>query len=689
MNKPKNAPKRQTKKKEQSSYDLLRLSCLTKEISTLLITETTLSNMLQQCLTLFATYIDSELFGIWNFNKDKRTLELESSTGFNTTIGNFYSRITIGSGLVGHVGQVQQPYLTNTLDKDLLISGKELLEKELLEKELLTAFAGYPLIVCRKLIGVLAIFSKKPLLETTFQALLPTIQILALGLEHRQVQQQVSHSNILLNYTQDIAIVIDLEDQIIFWNKTAEKYYGWAMEEVIGKNISDLLYKNSFQQIKAKTVTMQQGRWQGEVNQKQKDGKEIITQNQWTLTNNESGKPISICIVANDITEKKKLASQSIKAQRIEILGTMARGIAHDLNNVFSPIIISTDVLKMRTKDEKSQEILQTLKKVSQQGVELAKQLLTFTRSIEGRFSTIQLRYIVIEISKLIKESFPKSIELHTYTPADTWNISGDFTQIHQVLVNLCDNARDAMPNGGVLTITLENVFINENDAFKYSSVNSKVGYYVVITIADTGIGIAKDVIDKIFDQFFTTKETVKDSGRGLYIAQNIIENHLGFFHVDSELNKGTIFKIYLPAIVSSESTSPEKQEINPLAGKGEMILVVDDEAAISDTIAKTLEAFNYRVITAADGREAITLYLRNRNEIKLVLTDMIMPVMNGVELIKLLQGITPDIKVIITSGGPKSEIDKEIDGLDIKNFLPKPFTAEILLELILVTLKY
>ncbi len=384
---------------------------------------------------------------------------------------------------------------------------------------------------------------------------------------------------------------------------------------------------------------------------------------------------------AEDITEKKQLETQFLRAQRLESLGTMASGIAHDLNNVLTPILGIVELLPLKVSniDEQTQQLLEILSTNTHRGADLVKQILSFTCGVEGKPTNTQVTHLLWEIHKIIRQTFPKTIELSTELPQGLWLIAADATALHQVFMNLCVNARDAMPNGGTLYITAENLEIDENYARMH--LDAKVGSYVVVTIADTGIGIPPNILDRIFDPFFTTKEIGKGTGLGLSTVLGIVKSHRGWIDVQSEVSKGTQFKIYFPATESAEMEAVVNTE--PPLGQGELILVVDDEVAVQEITQATLEAHHYKVMTASDGIEAIALYAEHRHEISVVLIDLMMPELDSITTIRTLSKLNPHIQIIAMSGLATHKSISKTMGEGVQAFLAKPFTALELLNLL------
>jgi len=381
-----------------------------------------------------------------------------------------------------------------------------------------------------------------------------------------------------------------------------------------------------------------------------------------------------------DLTERKKLEQQFFRAQRMESIGTLAGGIAHDLNNVLAPILLSVAVIKSATEDREISALLDTVHHSAQRGAELVRQVLSFARGVEGRHVLVNPLHLLRDLLKVLRETLPPSIDVRLEPKPDLWNISADPTQIHQVFMNLSINARDAMTEGGQLRVKMENVVLD--DTYAAMNIDARPGMYVKITVADTGPGIPPEVRDRIFEPFFTTKEVGKGTGLGLSTTLAIVKSHGGFIHVHSEVGHGTKFKVYLPASTTVVAANIAIVEQGRLPrGNGELIMIVDDEPAIREIAQATLERFGYCVLSAASGAEAVMLFAANRAEIAVVLTDMAMPVMDGPATIVALRSIDPSVRIIGSSGLPSNDGVAKAMGAGIQYFVPKPYTAEMLLK--------
>ncbi|MFW9260048.1 histidine kinase [Nostoc sp. KVJ20] len=373
--------------------------------------------------------------------------------------------------------------------------------------------------------------------------------------QQKQAEQKIREQAALLDVSTDAIVVRNIRNQILFWNKGAQSLYGWKAEEVVGKNVLQLLYKEISPQLEDAYLTvMNTGEWRGELHQLTREGKVIIVESRWTLIRHDNGQPKSILSVNTEITQQKQLEAQLLRSQRLESIGTLAGGIAHDLNNILSPILMSVQLLQRKLPDPQSQQILQTLENNVKRGANLLKQVLSFARGIEGKRTIVQIQPLMAEIEQIIAQTFPNSIICQIDISKNLWYVRGDITQLHQVLINLVVNARDAMPSGGILRIAAENLVIGEHSA--QINIDAKVGSYIAIVVTDTGMGMSSEVQERIFEPFFTTKEVGKGTGLGLSTVLGIIKNHGGFVNVYSQVGRGTQFTVYLPASTSRDTHS-------------------------------------------------------------------------------------------------------------------------------------
>ena len=496
--------------------------------------------------------------------------------------------------------------------------------------------------------------------------------------ERKLAEGRIRQQAALINTASDAIFVCDLNLRILFWNKGAERIYGWTVGEVLGRDLADILYDGDPAEINdGLRIVNDAGVWLTEAKQKTRDGRPIITQRRWTLVRNEMDQPDYILMINTDITERKSAEEHLFRAQRMESIGTLAGGIAHDLNNILSPIMMAIDMLRMNAKDESSIKWLKIMKENAERGAELVRQVLTFARGMAGDRMPVQLKHIVKDLVGVLTQTMPKTVHVSFEVDPELWMISADPTQIHQILMNVCINARDAMPAGGHISIKATNVSIDEN--YARMNIDATPGNYVLLEVNDTGTGMSADVIKRIFDPFFTTKDIGEGTGLGLSTALTIIKSHGGFINVYSEPGKGSRFSIYLPSAETSHDLPADSETLLP-RGKGQLILVVDDEENIRNVAAATLETFGYRSLTAVDGTDALAVYSQHREEIAAVLTDMAMPYMDGLALIRALRKMDPDVKIIAMSGLFSEGQANDLKGLGVEGMIAKPYSAETLL---------
>ncbi|MCB0276910.1 MAG: PAS domain S-box protein, partial [Calditrichaeota bacterium] len=500
----------------------------------------------------------------------------------------------------------------------------------------------------------------------------------------REAEQRIREQAALLDKARDAIMVLNLDENLVYWNRSASRLFGWQREEVLGKSFRSLLVGDELSAFwEAQQATFGEGAWSGELALLNRSGKEVVVESRWTLVRNDAGIPTNILVVNTDVSERKKLEMQFLRAQRMESIGTLASGIAHDLNNVLTPILMAVQLMGQSKLDPDVERRLKTIEKNTMRGAEMVKQVLSFVRGVEGERVTLQPRHLLRELERIIRETFPRSIEVSFFLPRDLWEISGDATQLHQVILNLCVNARDAMPDGGKLHIEAQNLVLDQD--FVRTELDATTGPFVKIAIQDSGTGIAPVVLERIFEPFFTTKDVGKGTGLGLSTVQAIVRSHGGFVQVNSEIGHGSEFCVYLPADADIQLPVQrgEEEETSPWerSGKGETILVVDDEEAIREITSEILEEIGYSVLTAENGAEAVACFSRRQGKIDLVLLDMMMPIMDGNAAISALRNIRPDVKIVAASGFQELPTDEE--KAKVAGFLQKPYSTDSLVQLL------
>ena len=496
---------------------------------------------------------------------------------------------------------------------------------------------------------------------------------------------RVREQAVLLDRAHEAIYVRDMDDRIIYWNEGAVRLFGWSRDEALGRISIELLVPPTQRErfVPERWRLLVDGERQIEMEKMARDGRIVTVRSSASVLCDESGHPESVLVIDSDLTEQRRLEAMFLRAQRLESVGRLAGGIAHDLNNVLQPILSSFTLLEGRVPED-ARPLVEKIADGARRGAALVSQLLTFARGIEGVRSHVEMRHILSDLRRIVRDTFPKSIQIKVRARGELWPLWGDATQLQQVFTNLAVNALDAMPVGGVLIIQAENVVVDE--ALARTHPGARPGDYLVVSVIDTGTGIAPQILDKIFDPFFTTKEVGRGTGLGLSTAITVVKGHGGFITAHSELGQGSTFRVYLPAAEGApamEEMEEPKAATAPIAesGHGKLVLLVDDEEAVRSTTQALLEMFGYRVITAADGLEALGIYSARADEIAVIATDLMMPKMDGAALIGAARKLHPEVKILATSGFDAGALRAGLLDLPSVKFLAKPYSADNLLS--------
>ena len=496
--------------------------------------------------------------------------------------------------------------------------------------------------------------------------------------KREQAERHIRKQAEVLNKARDAIIITDLSGVVSSWNQGAERITGWVSQETLGRPLEDVLGSGGYDALqKAKAFLEKAGDWRGELRLEAKNGRPLVVELGITVIRNDSGEPESRLCIGTDITEKKALEEKFLRVQRLESIGMLASGIAHDLNNVLAPILLAAPMLRDHVSDPADASLITTLEKSVERGAGLVRQILSFARGVGGENQEIQVKHLLRETLSVIEETFPKNIRLKHSAEPSLWPIVGNPTQIHQVLLNLCVNARDAMPDGGTLILRAENCFLDAATAATLEG--AQPGAWVVLHVEDTGTGISLQTLARIWEPFFTTKEAGKGTGLGLATVRGIVENLKGFIVLKTEPGRGTSFRVYLPAAAMSDSKTADSSALSfAIRGHGELILVVDDETQIREAAVATLTHYGYRVLLAKDGTEALALFAAKTDEIALIITDYNMPNLDGGALTKVVHQMNSRVKILAMSGNNDG---RSLHGHSLGHaVMQKPFKGEALL---------
>jgi two-component system cell cycle sensor histidine kinase/response regulator CckA len=492
--------------------------------------------------------------------------------------------------------------------------------------------------------------------------------ISAAKVAERRIREQAD----LINKARDAIVVSDLAGRITLWNQGAERIFGWSEEEVRGRRWAELFGEAG----SAAESRTDDSRSDAEV--RSKDGRRLVIDRRLTVIRDEAGKPVSHLSICTDITERKQLEDQFLRAQRLESIGMLAAGIAHDLNNVLAPILMAAPMLRERTTHPGDLKLIAAMEKSAERGAGLVRQILGFAQGAGGEHRPLQIKHLIREIADVIGETFPKNIRLATHCPNDLWLIKANPTQIHQVILNLSVNARDAMPAGGDLRLSASNALLDEAAAVALEG--GRAGAYVRLEVADTGTGMTPEILARIWEPFFTTKGAGQGTGLGLPTVRGIVQSHNGFMSLATTPGRGTTFQIHLPAEHTVLGAEPGRHPVELPRGQGELVLVVDDEGGVRDLATAILMRHGYRVLAAESGLDALALFVPRSQEISLIVTDLNMPALDGLAFSGIIRRLNPATRILMMSGMDPAAAPGKLGPPKDAPFLPKPFSVPALL---------
>ena len=488
----------------------------------------------------------------------------------------------------------------------------------------------------------------------------------------REARARIEEQAALLDCAQDAILVQKVDGEISYWNHGARRLYGWSREEAVGRNTMDLIVTDREACLFARKQTCAHGEWRGELRHRTNEGREVVVQSSWTLVEDAEAKPKAFLVINTDVTENRLLEAKFLRSQRMESMGMMVGGIAHDLNNMLAPLLMSVDILQRSVEQPELEDMIGTMHKSAKNGAALVKQLLAFARGAEGKHVEVDLHPMLTEFVEFMGKTIKGNVSISISFLKPPPPVRADATQIKQVLMNLCINARDAMPTGGSIKITVDHAELDDNAAKLIPE--AFPGSYVVTSVTDTGEGISPEMMERIFDPFFTTKDSTRGTGLGLATVRGIVKGHGGFITVESEANEGTTFRTYLPVDGARFNEVPSS---TPFASG---ILLVDDEEMVRTTLTLLLKSEGYRVFAAESGEEALGILKSRAADIHLMISDLRMAGMDGCELISAVRNKGHTIPIIALTGSPVVKDKEQLAKLEAR-LLAKPMTRAILLE--------
>ncbi len=510
--------------------------------------------------------------------------------------------------------------------------------------------------------------------------------------DRKKSEENVLYQAMLLRSVTDAIISANKNFNITSWNKSAEKIYGWQAAEVIGKNFHDIVkpeYPYSSREEFNKKFT-EDGFWSGEIVHHHKDGHPVSVYSNVSDVKDSNGSSIGRVSVNHDISAQKKaeaekiaLEDQLLQSQKMEAVGTLAGGVAHDFNNLLTVIQGHAQLMMMDiTESDPNYRELRQIVNASTRAANLTRQLLLFSRKEAMEFKPVNLNQTVGNLQKMLQRLIGEDIQIDTFLTADPWQVNADEGNLEQVIMNMTVNARDAMTQGGKVTIKTENIVLSKAESKIISE--SYSGRFVRLSIEDTGVGISAETIDKIFEPFYSTKEVGKGTGLGLSVVYGIVKKHNGWINVYSEPGQGTIFKIYLPAItVKDQKTEKKISGFQDLTGRGERILLIEDEEGVRNFAVAALRQNGYLTFEAENAVGALEIFKNEKGRFDLILSDVVLPDQNGFQVVGELLAIHGNIPVIMCSGYTEERIKQSIIQEKGFQFLQKPYSVSSLLEVV------
>lgn len=645
-----------------------------------------LRELLQQCAESMVRNLGGVFARIWTLDDQSNVLDLQASAGLYTHIDGQHGRVPVGHLKIGLIAEKRKPHLTNDVLHDPRIS-----DPEWARREGMVSFAGYPLLLEDRLVGVLAMFARKPLSQTTLQALLAVSNLIALGIERKRSDESLGQAQQRLQYvlasSPAILFTLAVEEHRILglsWiSDNLREVLGHGPEEATG---ADWWMANIHPEDCDRVVAeMQeqlfgQGRISHEYRFRHRDGTYRWTRGEIRMNYDSAGRPVEAVGSWADVSEQKQLEEQLRQAQKMEAIGSLAGGVAHDFNNLLTIINGYSEIIQTQlAADSPMRSLAREIGQAGERAASLTRQLLAFSRKQVLYPTVLILNSIVTDTAKMLNRLIGEDVDLDIALEPSLGQVKADAGQIEQVLINLAVNARDAMPRGGKLTIETANTVLDETYTQGYSGLRS--GSYVMMAVTDTGTGMDEATKARIFEPFFTTKEPGKGTGLGLATVFGIVKQSGGHIAVYTELGRGTTFKVYLPRIEVMPGVGVDAPRQQMPAHGTETILLTEDEPGVRALARHVLQLHGYTVLEASQGDKALEIAEEYRGTIHLLVTDVVMPVMSGRQVAERLADIRPGTKILFLSGYTDDAVVRHGVLEAQVAFLQKPFTPGALAQ--------
>ncbi|HKX63642.1 MAG TPA: PAS domain S-box protein, partial [Verrucomicrobiae bacterium] len=650
----------------------MRQAALRADVAFALASGDSLRGFLARAMLCVVKCLDGAFARVWTLNVADSMLELQASAGIYSHINGHHSRIPVGTLKVGKVAQSGTPQISTNL-----LADPDILDKDWIVRERMVAFIGFPLFLEGNLVGVMAMYSRNALPDDAMELFGCISDSIAQGIGRKHAEESGGRQAALLDRANDAILVIGMDDRVSFRNAAADRLYGWK-DGPPNQHAAEFILADKSTYEQAKVSALQDGEWCDEYSSVLRDNELIPIETSWSLVSDDTGDPRGFIVVQTETRTRRELEAHLLSNQRGETVSLLARGLAHRLTDTFLPILVAMETLKVRLAADPAADSIALLEGNAHRGLDLVRQVLTLTEPSDSEGARPRTAALLENVIEIIRGTLPKTIQIRNDMEASLWPLPADPVEVQQALLSFAIQAKDQMPDGGALTVTIRNVCLKEGSAELQD--RAAAGCYVRFTFENTGLGLDAEALARWNHRLEVPPPSATDAEMAGWSALQILHKHRGFSRV-ANANPGSYFAAYFPAEQPIGGVPVVQEPATPGLpnGNGELILVVDDEPSLLTITKEALECFGYRALTAADGAEAVAAFSSHRNEIKAVITDMIMPNMDGPATIRVLRKLQPTIPIIASSGMMDPGKVREMTGMNDLSFLEKPYSADTL----------